>query len=229
MGDQRPKLFGVVFDLNQSPLPSPRETVADDGDDDDAVVVVEPPRLSLPRRNQALPVAVTAGAGVGAGAGAGHGQGQSCREADGESMLCIDCRSESSSKGPRSGEGIKQWRCFKCLLKARGGDRAENSNGASGGGGRGGGGGIALLDINASPPEDMEVDDAAPADVARGNHGVKYEFLLIYLPLYFYVKFSSCLIEWVLYFVIQLIGFLFLYVSYLNLVPSVIGFLFYLA
>lgn len=152
--NRKTKLFGFAFDLNQTPLSSPRETVADTGDED--VMVVEPPTLSLPTRSEASPVAPLVGAGVGSGL---KGEGDSCRDADGESIRCIDCRCESRPKGPQL-EKVKQWRCFRCLLKDRGGDGVGRRSRSETGGG-----GIAFLDINASPPREMEVEVETVDDV----------------------------------------------------------------
>lgn len=180
--NRKTKLFGVVFDLNQTPLSSPREAMADGGDDD--VVVIEPPVLSLPKKSEAQPVASIAGTG----SGLKGEEGNSCRDADGESIRCIDCGSESRSKGPQLVEKVKQWRCFKCLLKDRGGDGVGSRSGRS----ETGGGGIAFLDINASPPREMEVE--AVDDVKWDRNQEKYEFTNFFYPL-FSVRYFRCEVQ----------------------------------
>lgn len=206
--NRKTKLFGVVFDLNQTPLSSPRETMADGGDDD--VVVIEPPVLSLPKKSEAQPVVSIAGVG----SGLKGEERNSCRDADVESIRCIDCGSESRSKGPQLVEKVNQWLCFKCLLKDRGGDGVGSRSGRS----ETGGGGIAFLDINASPPREMEVE--AVDDVKWDRNQEKYEFTNFFFTRYFRCKVQLFAIS-LLKFIVELNSYFYMF-FYLNLVDYVI-------
>lgn len=166
------KFGGFVIDLNETPLSSPRETILDDNDD---VVIIErpPAAVEVGRRNGAAAAAVAGG---------------------GSTVVCVGCGDGFKGKIVGNSEEMKNWKCFKCLLR----------NGGSTGRGRGiggGGRGVGLLDINASPPREAEAEaegahvgtvvDVAAVLARRGggggdkSHGSKYEScFLIYLVSY---------------------------------------------
>ncbi|KAL2559750.1 Methyl-CpG-binding domain-containing protein 9 [Forsythia ovata] len=73
------------------------------------------------------------------------------READvgpsGGILVCAVCK-KGVPGGRRNGPASEEWKCFRCLLKT----------GGNGGGEGGGGGGVGFLDINASPPREVEAE-----------------------------------------------------------------------
>ncbi|XP_027096888.2 methyl-CpG-binding domain-containing protein 9 isoform X1 [Coffea arabica] len=162
------KFGGFVIDLNETPLSSPRETILDDNDD--VVIIERPPAPAVGL--------VEVGKRNGAAAAAGGGP----------SVVCVGCGDGFKGKIVGNTEEMKNWKCFKCLL--RNGSGSTRGRG-SGGGGGGGGRSVGLLDINASPPREAEVEvegvhvgpgvDTAAALARRGggdrSHGDKLQVI----------------------------------------------------
>ncbi|KAL3501199.1 hypothetical protein ACH5RR_035648 [Cinchona calisaya] len=159
------KFGGFVIDLNETPLSSPRETIFDDKDDDDDVVIIERPPPAVVKKNDA-----------------------SGRAGGGSTVVCVACGDGYKGRGAGNSEEMKNWKCFKCLFKNSAGEKARSGGASSGRGG--GGGSVGLLDINASPPREAEVEaegvhlapgvDVAAALARRGSdisHGSKLQII----------------------------------------------------
>lgn len=62
-------------------------------------------------------------------------------------LVCAICK-KGVPGGRRNGPASEEWKCFRCLLKS----------GGSGGSGCGSSSGMGLLDINASPPREVDAE-----------------------------------------------------------------------
>ncbi|CAH9073963.1 unnamed protein product [Cuscuta epithymum] len=125
------RAFPFYIDLNETPLPSPREA----DHDDDVVILDRPFRAAAQVQNADSRLVVSRGS------------------EDFSSPRCSMCER-------RRRDGEKEWTCLGCLIGKRSGSSVGRNAGDGGARGFGESGDVGLigLDINAPPPRELELE-----------------------------------------------------------------------